>query len=134
VTPPPFRRGKCDGRHSALLRCNACTRLIIRLVVPNGLRELKHEPVDDVGFMRYLAKLSDSCLVPRCENKDAKLSICSLVPYQNEMLMPHCRHDFSESCPSWAPFEVTLFELSRVDSRSLIRIHLINMAVEPHGP
>jgi hypothetical protein len=38
-------------------------------------------------------------LVTQCEEKDAKLSICSLLPYQNEMLMPHCRHDFVESCP-----------------------------------
>ena len=26
VTPPPFRRSKCDGRHNALPRCNASAR------------------------------------------------------------------------------------------------------------
>jgi hypothetical protein len=135
VTPPPFRRSKCDGRHNALLRRNALTRLMFRVVVTNGSRGRKHEAVDDAGVSGVLRKVShDFCLVPRCEKKDAKLSICSLAPYQNEMLMPHCRHDFSESCRSWAPFEVMLFELSRVDSRSLIQIRLNHMALDPHGP
>jgi hypothetical protein len=127
VTPPPFRRTECDGHHTALLRRNALTGLIFRVVVTNASRGSRRQAVGDAGISGVPRNVSgDFCLVPRCENKDAKLSICSLAPYQNEMLMPHCRHDFGGSSRSWALFEAMLFESRRLtiaDPDSL----------EPHG-
>jgi hypothetical protein len=46
--------------------------------------------------------------VPHCEGFAAQASNCQFVhsrPYQIEMLLPHCRHDFLESCHARAPFE-----------------------------
>jgi hypothetical protein len=68
VTPPPFRRSKCDAHHTALLRCNAVPRLILRVVVTNGAPGSKPEAVDDVGVSGVLLKVShEFCLVSRCE-------------------------------------------------------------------
>jgi hypothetical protein len=105
-----------------------------RVVATNDSQGSNHEAVDDVGVSCLVSQsFSRSLLVTQREEKDAELSICSFAPYQNEMLMPHCRHDFIESCRSWALFEVMLFELTRLDSRSLIQIHLNHMALDHHG-
>ena len=46
--------------------------------------------------------------VPHCEGFDEQASNCQFVhsrPYQIEMLLPHCRHDFFEGCYARALFE-----------------------------
>src|SRR5258708_39145487 len=86
-----------------LLRCNPLTQLMFPGVGRIIRRDRDAKLWTTLVFCALFRGVShDHCLLTQCEKKDAKLSICSLVPYQNEMLMPHCRHDFVESCRSWA--------------------------------
>jgi hypothetical protein len=99
VTPPPFRRSKCDAGHNAI----AATRRIYLIALPNrgrdGSKAPVHKAVDDAVFMGCFASLSRILFADSsAKHKADELSICSLAAYQNEMLMPHCRHEFAGGC------------------------------------
>jgi hypothetical protein len=77
VTPPRFRRGKCDARHSAV----AVLRRIYLIALPNrgpdSPRGPRHKAVDDAVFTACFARLSQILLAGAV--RKTKLPNCRFV-------------------------------------------------------